>query len=106
MLAVLVCQGLAASVAAVAAPSLHLPLNQPQELPAAGPGFRVAGEFSPGPDGTPALGLGKDLGPAIPATPFFGEVGTIAFTLSYLDPAPENRMRNRHLVALRMAGES
>lgn len=91
-------------VAAAPAPSLDLKLDQPQDLPAAGPGFRVTGEFSPGPDGRAELGLGRELGPAIPAAPFCDAVGTIAFTLRYIDPEPAHRMRNRHVVTLRLAG--
>ncbi|MHB8993687.1 MAG: glycoside hydrolase domain-containing protein [Armatimonadota bacterium] len=93
----------AAASAAAPAPSLELKLDQPQDLPAAGPGFRVGGEYTQGPDGKLGLGLGKDFGPAIQAAPFCGEAGTITFTLSYVEPEPDNRMRNRHLVTLRLA---
>lgn len=96
--------GVPIALAAAPTPSLELKLDQPQDLPAAGPDFRVEGEFLPGPDGLPALGLGRELGPAIPAAPFCGPAGTIAFTLCLAEPAPENQMHNRHVVTLRLAG--
>lgn len=94
----------AALAGAVPAPSLDLKLEGPQDLPAAGAGFKLTGEFTPGPDGKPALGLGKAHGPAIPAAPFCGQVGSLAFTLRYAEPEPEHRLRNRHVVTLRLAG--
>ncbi|MFH1969364.1 MAG: glycoside hydrolase domain-containing protein, partial [Verrucomicrobiota bacterium] len=94
--------GMAASSVAALSPSLELKLDQPQELNAAGQKIRVDGEFIKIPDGGTALGIGKDFGPAIPAAPFFGETGTLAFTLCYVEPAAANLMHNRHLVTLRM----
>jgi len=88
---------------AAPAPSLELALAGPEAVPAAGEGFVVSGEFAAGPDGRLGLGLGKDFGPAIPAAPFFDSAGTIAFTLWYAEPRPEDRLRNRHIVTLRMA---
>lgn len=98
--------GLAVLGAAHAAPppSLELKLDQPQEVQAAGQTVRIVGEFVKAPDGTPALGLGKDFGPAIPAAPFFAETGTIAFTVRYVEPEPAHSLRNRHLVTLRLEG--
>ncbi|MEI6503297.1 MAG: LamG-like jellyroll fold domain-containing protein, partial [Armatimonadota bacterium] len=101
LLALIACVGIGV---AAPVPSLDLKLTARQDLPAAGTGFSVAGDFSPAPDGKPALGLGRELGPAIPAASFCGPKGTVAFTLLYSDPAPENRMRNRHVVTLRLAG--
>jgi len=85
-------------------PSLALKLDQPQEIVAAGQAVRIGGEFIKADDGTTALGLGKDFGPAIPAAPFFAETGTIAFSVRYVEPEPANSLRNRHLVTLRLEG--
>ena len=87
-----------------AAPTLDLKLDAPRELDVGGETMRLDGDFIELPDGSTALGIGEDFGLSIPAAPFFGESGTLAFTLRYVDPAPEHRMQNRHIVFLRFKG--
>ena len=72
LLVVSVALGAAAVAEGAPAPSLELKLDAPQDVPAAGPGGRVTGDFGPAPDGKPALGLGRSLGPTLPAAPFCG----------------------------------
>jgi len=103
VVSIIILAGAAALSVAAPAPCLELKLDRPQELAAAGKGFTVTGDFAQGPDGRMALGLGRSFGPAIPAAPFCGAAGTIAFTLAYVEPEAANRMHNRHVVTLRMA---
>ena len=83
-------------------PALDLPLARSQAIDVAGQQLQIDGQFIQTADGGTALGIGEALGPTIPASPFCAETGTIAFTVCYQEPAPENRLINRHIVTLRM----
>ena len=92
------------TAAPAAEPTLDLTLGAPETVEAGDEQIQIGGPFVTAGDGATALGIGSDFGPAIPASPFFGPTGTIAFTLSYEEPEPDNRLVNRHVVTVRMEG--
>ncbi|NLF16891.1 MAG: hypothetical protein GX595_06485, partial [Lentisphaerae bacterium] len=93
-----------AAAAAAAEPSLELPLAGPQDLRAGEQAVRLEGTFATVAEGVQALAIGQDVGPSLPAAPWFAPAGTLAFTLRYHEPDAANRLHNRHLVTLRLEG--
>lgn len=90
--------------AAAGPPSLELPLDKPRQLSVGGGNVDIGGDFTPDSSGQPALGVGKAMGPSIPTSTFFGEKGTLAFTLSYKEARAEHANDGRYIVTINMEG--
>lgn len=87
------------------APALDLKLDAPAVLTLNGSQVRIDGNFQKVTGGVTALAVGSDFGPVLPAAALFGESSTIAFSLMFQNPKPENALINRYILKLRPEGK-